>query len=565
MMTLEQQKSETEIVVDDSIVGKIVGEKYRIVRLIGRGGMGAVYAAEHILLKKVVALKMLHEGGTDGAQALARFRNEAELTASVMHPNVVSVTDMGVLADGTAYLAMELIEGKSLAEIIKQEGKLPLKRALPVFVQLCSALAAAHEKGVLHRDLKPGNVIIVEDHGVERVKVVDFGIAKLQEGEQHLTQTGEVFGSPHYMSPEQCQGHQVSAASDIYSLGSLMHEVLTGTVPFSGDSPMAIVMAHMNEPPPPMVLEAPAQVAQEMNSIVAKAMAKQAEERFQSASELEKRLTKFTALLSPRAKIVRGIVVGAAVLMLGGIAVCALNPEIRKTLETKYNQATTKDPQQAITYQIALGQFYAGRGMYRKAFDVLWDYEKKLRLENSYMTPPRVQLLADLAEAARNSKTLHPRDYWDNPEWMHMSGLLDRLLDSKQYVQAESVAKNTLRYATIVLGGTTNAPTAVSSRQLAQALLGQGKVGEAALPVQSALALSPAYCKRKIQVSRAFEAAGDYYKAVSKPGLAYEAYNNGLDVLRAYEEERVSLSTEQEVQTQRDRLRARIKELGAPR
>jgi eukaryotic-like serine/threonine-protein kinase len=289
MMTLEQQKSETEIVVDDSIVGKIVGEKYRIVRLIGRGGMGAVYAAEHILLKKVVALKMLHEGGTDGAQALARFRNEAELTASVMHPNVVSVTDMGVLADGTAYLAMELIEGKSLAEIIKQEGKLPLKRALPVFVQLCSALAAAHEKGVLHRDLKPGNVIIVEDHGVERVKVVDFGIAKLQEGEQHLTQTGEVFGSPHYMSPEQCQGHQVSAASDIYSLGSLMHEVLTGKVPFSGDSPMAIVMAHMNEPPPPMVLEAPAQVAQEMNSIVAKAMAKQAEERFQSASEHEHR------------------------------------------------------------------------------------------------------------------------------------------------------------------------------------------------------------------------------------------------------------------------------------
>jgi tRNA A-37 threonylcarbamoyl transferase component Bud32 len=233
-----------------------IGDRYKIEELIGIGGMGAVYRGKHEAMGKTLAVKVLHEDAVANKKAVLRFDQEARAASALTHPHLVSVYDYGVTDDGAPYLVMDYLEGKSLSAIIKEEGRLNATRALTIFIQIAEGIEHAHKKGVIHRDLKPSNVIITKtDREQDFVKIVDFGIAKLMPAAlgaeaNSLTQTGEIFGSPLYMSPEQCTGQQLDQRSDIYSLGCLMYETVTGRPPLQGANPVQTIMMHVQDDAP---------------------------------------------------------------------------------------------------------------------------------------------------------------------------------------------------------------------------------------------------------------------------------------------------------------------------
>lgn len=272
-----------------------MANKYEVLHLLGKGGMSSVYKAQHVILGKVYAVKIMHRHMITDVNALVRFKQEAAAAASLSHPNIITVHDFATESE-QPFQTIDYLEGTSLIEEIKKHGKLPPERALGIFAQACSALAHAHQKGVIHRDLKPSNIMLIEKDGLKDfVKLVDFGIAKVlpQEGEavQQLTQTGEVFGSPLYMSPEQCLGLKLDTRSDIYSMGCLMYETLTGHPPLSGSTVFATIQKHIDETPKPLKDElGPSRLVDALDTIVAKTLAKQPEQRYQSMDELLKEL-----------------------------------------------------------------------------------------------------------------------------------------------------------------------------------------------------------------------------------------------------------------------------------
>jgi len=236
------------------LIGKIVNEQYQILGAIGYGGMSVVFKAKDLKLGKYVAVKMLLPHLMLQTHSMQRFQQEAQSASALNHPNVVAIHNYGETESGQPFLVMDLIEGTSLASLIKKEGQLPVDRALNIFIQLASALCHAHENGIVHRDLKPSNVLLTEQNEQgDFCKIVDFGIAKLlpHEGRDavSLTQTGDVFGSPLYMSPEQCKGEKLDAKADVYSMGCLMYETLTGTPPHTGNNMLEVLYRHMNEVP----------------------------------------------------------------------------------------------------------------------------------------------------------------------------------------------------------------------------------------------------------------------------------------------------------------------------
>jgi eukaryotic-like serine/threonine-protein kinase len=217
----------------DPLIGSVFAERYLIDSVLGLGGMSIVYKAQHSLMNRTVAIKMLHRSLKEDTLALERFRLEAQAASSLNHQNVITVYDFGISPTGEPFFVMDCIEGESLENLIDRKGRVPFMRAIAIFKQVCDGLEAAHKKGIIHRDLKPANVILMKrEDGTEMVKLVDFGIAKLlpQGGkqQQQLTKTGEVFGSPIYMSPEQCLGRELDTRADIYALGCLMYEAVAG-------------------------------------------------------------------------------------------------------------------------------------------------------------------------------------------------------------------------------------------------------------------------------------------------------------------------------------------------
>ncbi|HEY0384994.1 MAG TPA: protein kinase [Pyrinomonadaceae bacterium] len=280
---------------DDALIGQTLANKYRIEELINEGGMGAVYRGTHVLMDKTVAVKVLHPALAADDKIVARFSREAKAASRISHPHALNVTDFGESDNGVVYLVMEYLRGKTLKEEIHQTGPMPLDRVVEIIRQVCGALEAAHGEGVVHRDLKSDNIMLVEvSGGDDWAKVLDFGIAKITEKvgqDPGLTAPNLIIGTPQYMSPEQCsQASEIDARSDIYSLGIILFEMLAGHVPFTGESPTAIMMKHLQDAPP-SILEERKDLPTSIGRVVARALAKRPEERFQTVSELSDSLS----------------------------------------------------------------------------------------------------------------------------------------------------------------------------------------------------------------------------------------------------------------------------------
>lgn len=277
---------------------RLVGEKYLLERLIGRGGMGAVYEARHTGLERAVAVKLLRHDYLEDSHALERFRREARAVARIRHPNVADIYDFGVLSTGEPYIAMELVPGETLRRLLDRVGPLPIADAARIGRQLSDGVEAAHRSGVVHRDLKPSNVVLLSsDHaGAPQAKVLDFSIAKLDEtlatGKEALTTEGAFLGTPQYMSPEQCDGQPLDARSDVYGLGVLIYEMLAGRPPFEGRGAAAIALKQLQDAPPPLQ-RLRADVPEPLAWLVMQALHKKPDFRPQSAAEVAERLRPF--------------------------------------------------------------------------------------------------------------------------------------------------------------------------------------------------------------------------------------------------------------------------------
>ena len=267
--------------------GTVLGGRYRLVRLVGEGGMGRVFLAEDEQGGGLVAVKLLVDDRPI-PKAAQRFEREARSIARIDHANVVRVTEVGQSPRGGLYYVMEYLDGEELADTLKREGPMPWPRARHIALQICSALQAAHEAGIVHRDLKLENCFrVTRDGDPDFVKILDFGVVKLlspeldEEGSGRLTNTGATLGTPAYMAPELCRGKDVDHRVDVYALGVMLYELLTGTVPFAGDSFLDVALMHMNDPPPPLSEHVPpADLPDGLEAVVMRALAKAREDRF---------------------------------------------------------------------------------------------------------------------------------------------------------------------------------------------------------------------------------------------------------------------------------------------
>src|ERR671916_654375 len=272
----------------DTLINTLFDGRYRILRRLGAGGMANVYLAEDEELGRCVAVKILNERYANDDLFIERFNREAKSAASLSHPNIVSIYDRGE-AEGTYYIAMEVIEGRSLKELIMTRGPLPISVAIGYTKQILSALRFAHRNGIIHRDIKPHNVLLGPE---DRLKVTDFGIARA--GASQMTEAGSIMGTAQYLSPEQARGAPVTPASALYSVGIVLYEMLTGKTPFNGDTPVEIAMKHLNEPPrPPSELRP--EIPPELDQIVLRALAKDPHDRYQSAQEFSEDLDRVEA------------------------------------------------------------------------------------------------------------------------------------------------------------------------------------------------------------------------------------------------------------------------------
>jgi serine/threonine protein kinase len=279
----------------DPLLGRVLDGKYEIIAPLGAGGMGSVYRARRVLIGDEVAVKVLHTKFVNDDTLVARFRREARAAAQLHHPNVVTIHDYGEARGprGFAYIVMELVRGDSLRALIRREGRMDVARAVSLMRDVCAGVGAAHRRGIVHRDIKPDNIIVVpadEDAPTERVKVVDFGIAKLRDmaSDGTLTEEGDVVGTPYYMSPEQCHGEHLDVRADVYSLGALLYEMLAGIWPFNAPSLAGIILKHVSEPPPPLPPDVPAPPA--LSDAIARALSKVPDERQRDATEFAREI-----------------------------------------------------------------------------------------------------------------------------------------------------------------------------------------------------------------------------------------------------------------------------------
>ena len=306
-------EKETSVVEDpQALVGRTIRDRYRVEALLGMGGMGAVYKVMHTGIERPMALKVLSAKMTKNPSIVARFEREAKATANFGHPHVAAATDYGRTEDGQFYLVMEYIAGKELREVMDEsDGALPPVRALFIARQIASALSRAHKLGIVHRDLKPENIMLIQHEGqADFVKVLDFGLALISrhlnsdEAEEQrattvpkITQVGEIFGTPSYMAPEQTVSATTDIRTDLYAVGILLYEMLTGLRPFVGRNPVLIIQQQLATPPPPMRERAPTvQVPADIEAMVMRLLEKQPSQRFQTPDELIRAIDRLGAV-----------------------------------------------------------------------------------------------------------------------------------------------------------------------------------------------------------------------------------------------------------------------------
>lgn len=279
-----------------SDVQTILGEQFEVISVLGVGGMGSVYKVRDKTLDKILAVKILSEQLVQDQTSLRRFRQEALAAQALTHANLGAVYGHGIGTSGAPYIVMDCLDGKDLTTLLNQQGPFNAQRALLIFIQLAEAIDHAHAKGVVHRDLKPSNIIIENHDQAEIAKIIDFGIAKIKNADsrptQQLTQTGEIFGSPLYMAPEQCIGNEQDARTDIYSLGCVMYEVLTGEPPFVADNAMKTVLKHIYDEPVPPSKKAVGKIPEDLDKVILHCLEKQPGDRYQTASSLASDLQK---------------------------------------------------------------------------------------------------------------------------------------------------------------------------------------------------------------------------------------------------------------------------------
>ena len=289
----------------DPLIGQVLNQTFRVVRLIGEGGMGKVYEARHLRLgDQRFAVKVLLPEFAQNAEIVARFQREAESASSISHPNVVQVIDVHRTREGAPYLVAEFLDGEELGAFVEKVGRLGVPFAVGIARQVCRGLAAAHAKGVVHRDMKPENVFLLRqqagEQGVPRVKVIDFGVSRVKDHDINLTQAGVILGTPSFMSPEQARAEVVDERADIYAVGAVLYNLLTGLRPFDADDPTRTLIMLLTEELPPVRQSNP-MVPPGLDEIIRVCLAKNKEERFRTMAELEAALAPFDALDAQRA------------------------------------------------------------------------------------------------------------------------------------------------------------------------------------------------------------------------------------------------------------------------
>ena len=275
----------------DPMIGRLINGRFEVLSRLGAGGMGVVYRARQVGIDRIVAIKTLLKDRATDDKVVQRFKNEARAVSRLNHPNTIRIFDFGQMDDGTLYFAMELLEGRSLDKAIRQDAPFATRRTLHIMAQMADSLAEAHSKGIVHRDLKPENVYLSQVGGdPDFVKVLDFGVARMREQDSSqgtMTQAGVIFGTPRYMAPEQARTMAVDARADIYALGIIWYELLTGRTPFEADSPLAILMKHIQDPVPAMAAARPdVSVPAEVEALVMRCLEKSPDRRMPSAAAL---------------------------------------------------------------------------------------------------------------------------------------------------------------------------------------------------------------------------------------------------------------------------------------
>jgi serine/threonine protein kinase len=319
----------------DSLVGRTLNNRYQVERKIGEGGFGAVFEGKQLATGRPVALKILHPHSVADATVVARFRREAEACSQLRNPHTVTIYDFDQTEDGVLYLAMELVRGESLQEIQHRDGVIEASRALSILDQVAEALSEAHDKGIVHRDMKPENIMVERRGGADFVKVLDFGIAKILSGEGSkiipaLTAIGQTVGTLEFMSPEQLRGKALDGRSDIYALGMVAYEMLTGQLPFKGaKSTTEVIQFHLQEAaPPPSSLRPDLAIPTAVDEVVLKMVAKGCEDRHESAAALRQHIADVLATLDAapvRREAKRVVAVVGAILVVVGTAIYLLS------------------------------------------------------------------------------------------------------------------------------------------------------------------------------------------------------------------------------------------------